>query len=399
MKYLQSKRVLLAVCGSIAAYKSVFLLRLLQEQGAEVRVIMTESAQKFVTSLTFFTLSRHKVYTDLWSESGDWSEHVHLGLWADVMLIAPITANTLAKLANGNCDDVLSAVYLAAKCPVMIAPAMDRDMMSHPAVINNINLLTERGVKVIEPEEGYLASGLIGKGRLTEPTEIVSELIRFLGKKDWVGKKILITAGPTQESIDPVRYISNHSTGKMGIALAEIALNRGASVTLILGPTSLKPAHGLKTIQVKSAEEMFQAVEQNAEFQDVFILTAAVSDYRPVQYSDVKIKKNMADMSLELTKTKDILAYLGETKKDGQILIGFALETHDAERYAKQKLINKKADAIVMNSLQVAGAGFGFDTNQFTVFCADGTIKTFDLKLKSEIADELLTFIQEEYVY
>lgn len=397
---LKGKRILLGVCGSIAVYKSVFLLRLLQEEGAEVRVMMTPLAQKFVASLTFFTLSRHPVYTDLWSEAGDWSEHVHLGLWADALLVAPITANTIAKFAGGSCDDLLSAVYLSAKCPVIIAPAMDRDMMIHPAVTENLNRLAHRGVTILDSDSGYLASGLTGKGRLLEPETIVSELITFFQQKELSGKKILITAGATQEPIDPVRYISNHSTGKMGIALANEAFRRGAQVTLVLGTSPLNPLSGVNTIRVHSAEEMFQAVKAYQEDQELFIMTAAVSDYRPDSYSEQKIKKSVENtsMQLNLVRTPDILAHLGQTKKENQTVIGFALESENATEYALQKLKKKNADAIVMNSLADAGAGFGHDTNKATLFCADGTTQDIPLMTKNELSARLLTVIREKYL-
>lgn len=397
---LKGKRILLGVCGSIAAYKAVFLLRLLQEEGAEVRVIMTASAQKFVSSLTFFTLARHPVYTDLWSEEGTYSEHVQLGLWADVLLVAPITANTIAKLANGICDDLLSAVYLSAKCPVIIAPAMDRDMMNHPAVTDNLKRLTQRGVNVLESDEGYLASGLTGKGRLLEPDAILSELLAFFQEKDLSGKKILITAGATQEPIDPVRYISNHSTGKMGIAIANEAYRRGAEVTLVLGTTPLNPLAGIKTLRVQTAEQMYQAVLSHQKDQTIFIMTAAVSDYRPENYSEQKIKKSVENTALQLhlVRTPDILAHLGQTKTEEQTVIGFALESENATEYALQKLKKKNADAIVMNSLADAGAGFGHDTNKATLFCADGTTHDFPLMTKNELSARLLTFIREKYL-
>jgi phosphopantothenoylcysteine decarboxylase/phosphopantothenate--cysteine ligase len=384
-------KIILGISGSIAAYKSAILTRLLVKKGDEVQVLMTTSATSFISPLTLSTLSKNPVYSDVQSESG-WNNHVDLGLWADALIIAPATANTLAKLANGLCDNILSAVYLSARCPVFVAPAMDVDMWHHPATRENIRRLTQYGVQIIPVGNGELASGLSGEGRLAEPEDIVAFVEQYFKvKQDLAGKKVLITAGPTQEALDPVRYIGNRSTGKMGIALAEEMNRRGASVTLVLGPTHLKPSSpGIQVIPVTAAQDMFEACEAQFVQSDIIVLAAAVADYRPKNYSDIKIKKKDDDLSLELAKTVDIAATLGKQKRPGQYLIGFALETNDEEAHAQKKLERKNFDFIVLNSMQDAGAGFGYDTNKITVIHRDGRSKAFPLKSKKETATDIV---------
>ncbi|MEI6408399.1 MAG: bifunctional phosphopantothenoylcysteine decarboxylase/phosphopantothenate--cysteine ligase CoaBC [Bacteroidota bacterium] len=384
-------KIILGISGSIAAYKSAILTRLFVKKGDEVQVLMTASATSFISPLTLSTLSKHPVYTDVQSESG-WNNHVDLGLWADALIIAPATANTLAKLANGLCDNILSAVYLSARCPVFVAPAMDVDMWHHPATRENIRRLTQFGVQIIPVGNGELASGLSGEGRLAEPEDIVAFVEQYFKvKQDLAGKKVLITAGPTQEALDPVRYIGNRSTGKMGIALAEEMYRRGAEVTLVLGPTHLKPnSFGIQVVPVISAQDMYESCEAQFAQSDIIVLAAAVADYKPKFYSDIKIKKKNDDLNLELAKTIDIAATLGKQKQAGQLLIGFALETNDEEANAQKKLERKNFDFIVLNSMQDAGAGFGYDTNKITVIHRDGNRKAFSLKSKKETATDIV---------
>lgn len=357
---LSGKKILLGVCGSIAAYKSVFLLRMLVKMGAEVKVVMTPSATTFVTPLTFATLSRHTVGVDIQNDD-EWQNHVELGLWADLYIIAPATANTLSQMAQGACNNILLAAYLSARCPVMIAPAMDLDMWEHPATKRNLALLQKDGVRLISVGSGELASGLHGPGRVAEPEEIVAIVTAYFNPElPLVGKRILITAGPTRESLDPVRFISNHSTGKMGMALAESLAEAGAQVELVLGPTSLPvPPHpNIKIHSVVSALDMLAACEAVFEACHGAIFCAAVADYRPLTVADQKIKKSGEAMQLELVKNPDIAATLGARKKAGQILVGFALETNNEEAHALKKLEAKNLDLIVLNSLRDAGAGF-----------------------------------------
>lgn len=388
---LQGKKIILGVTGGIAAYKSVYLLRLLKKAGAEVKVVITPAVNRFVGELTFSTLSENLVFEGLWSSQ--WSEHVEIGLWADVMLVAPCTANTLAKFANGLCDNALTAVYLAAKCPVIIAPAMDRDMYLHPSTQKNIKTLEEYGNKVLPTGNGFLASGLEGWGRVLEPEELFEALIDHLTPKHLQGKKILITAGATQEALDPVRYISNHSTGKMGIALAIEAMRMGAEVTLVVGATHLPIPNRIKVIHVKSAHDMLLAVRENKSQQDILIFAAAVADYTPIEVSDKKIKKTTDEFQLQLTKTIDILKEVGHNKEPNQIIIGFALETNDEIQNAYKKLTSKNADFIVLNSMQDKGAGFGHDTNKITLLHKSGSSQVFPLKSKSEVAKDILNAI------
>ncbi len=387
-------KIILGISGSIAAYKSAYLTRLLVKQGADVQVMMTESATAFITPLTLSTLSKHPVLTEVRSEDA-WNNHVELGLWADALLLAPATANTLAKLANGLCDNILSAVYLSARCPVFIAPAMDVDMWHHPATQANLKRLKAHGVHLIPVGHGELASGLVGDGRMAEPEEIVAYLDRFFRQpKLLAGKKALVTAGPTFEPLDPVRYIGNHSTGKMGIALAETLAEQGASVTLVLGPTQLRPENpAIQVVPAVSAQDMYEACTRIFPESDITILAAAVADYRPKAYSEVKIKKKEEDMRIELAKTVDIAAALGREKRPDQLLIGFALETNDEESNALLKLEKKNLDFIVLNSLRDAGAGFGHDTNKIVILRRDGSKTAFDLKAKTDVARDIVAEI------
>lgn len=388
---LAGKKIILAISGSIAAYKAASLCRLLIKSGAQVRVLMTPAACKFISPLTLSTLSKNSVYTDVVGED-DWNNHVDLGLWADLMLIAPATANTLAKLANGLCDNIISAVYLSARCPVFVAPAMDVDMWHHAATQKNIAQLQAYGNKIIPVGTGELASGLVGEGRMAEPEEIVNYTAQhFAQQASLKGKKILITAGPTYEAIDPVRFIGNRSSGKMGVYLAELICALGGEVILILGPSSLKPAHErLELIRVQSAQEMYAAATHHFPAVDAAIMAAAVADYRPLEAATEKIKKKGEQMQLTLVKNPDIAASLGQLKTAKQRLIGFALETQNAEQHAKDKLARKQMDFIVLNSLEDKGAGFGVDTNKVTIFSADNKSYKFELKNKKEVALDIV---------
>ncbi len=394
---LRNKKILLGVCGSIAAYKTALLIRHFIKEEAEVKVVMTSSASSFISPLTLSTLSKNPVYTEfVKNEQGEWNNHVELGLWADVMIIAPASANTLGKLANGLCDNLLCAVYLSAKCPVFIAPAMDLDMFSHASTQQNLTRLHSFGNRIIDAEFGELASGLEGKGRMAEPEHIL-EVIRhhFASQGIFAGKKILITAGPTQEPIDPVRYISNHSTGKMGYQLAAAASEMGAEVTLISGPTSLEKPSVFSFLAVTTAGEMYKATAEHFQHADIIILAAAVADYTPSTVSDKKIKKKESEFKIELTKTVDIAQETGKRKKDTQITVGFALETDQELENAKGKLNAKNLDLIVLNSLNDQGAGFGHDTNKITILSKDNKIKHFGLKSKKEVAIDILETIHE----
>jgi len=388
---LKGKKIILSVCGSIAAYKTAFLTRLLVKAGAEVQVLMTPAAVDFITPLTLSTLSNRPVHSQVSSESA-WNNHVELGLWADAMLIAPITATTLGKLANGICDTMVAAVYLSAKCPVFFAPAMDLDMWKHPATQRNVAQLQSYGNYLIPVGHGELASGLVGDGRMAEPEEIVRHLDNFFTKKtDLVGKKILMTAGPTYEAIDPVRFIGNRSSGKMGIAIANSLAERGAAMELILGPSSLKVEHPkIKITQVESASEMYQASLAHFPNCNGAILAAAVADYRPQNIHTKKIKKGGDTLELILEKTEDIAATLGQQKREDQFLVGFALETTNEIENATSKLKRKNFDFIVLNSLQDKGAGFGHDTNKITILHKDGNIQSFELKSKQAVAKDIV---------
>jgi len=395
---LQNKKILLGVTGSIAAYKTAVLTRLLVKAGAEVKIIMTNAAKDFVTPLSLSTLSKNPVLADL-TENDSWANHVMLGRWADVMLIAPLSCNTLAKMATGLCDNLLMAVYLSATCPVVVAPAMDEDMWHHSTTKKNLDTLNANGNFVLAVENGELASGLVGEGRMTEPETIVNWLNNFfLQENELKGKKILITAGPTYEKIDPVRFIGNHSSGKMGIALAEEMQQRGADVTLVLGPSNIKVNGSIKVIHVTSAAEMLDACEGRFSHTDIAIMSAAVADYTPVHPAKEKIKKTENEFTIPLTKTTDILKTLGGLKTSNQVLVGFALETNNEKENALQKLQSKNADMIVLNSLQDAGAGFGLDTNKITIFDKTGKAYPFDIKSKKEVAKDIVnTIIQQFY--
>lgn len=383
--------IILGVSGSIAAYKAAALTRLWVKQQAEVQVLMTESAKEFITPLSLSTLSKRPVFSSVVSESG-WNNHVELGLWADAMIVAPATANTLAKLANGLCDNIVGAVYLSARCPVFIAPAMDLDMWHHPATRRNLALLESAGAHIIPVGHGELASGLIGDGRMAEPEDIVTYVTSFFQhKQDLVGKKALVTAGPTHEPIDPVRFIGNHSSGKMGIAIAENLAERGAEVRLVLGPTPLRPKHShIQTIAVQSAQDMYEACQVHFPEADYVVLAAAVADYKVKTYSDLKIKKKEGEMTLELAKTIDIASTLSTQKRPGQIVVGFALETNDAVANARLKLERKGFDFIVLNSMQDAGAGFGHDTNKISILFPQERSIDYPLKSKKAVASDIV---------
>lgn len=390
---LQGKKILLGITGSIAAYKSAILCRLLIKEGCDVKVIMTNEAKGFISPLTLSTLSKHPVVDNI-SNGDSWNNHVELGLWADVIVVAPVTANSIAKMAHGIADNMLVATYLSAKCPVILAPAMDLDMWKHPSTKNNLNLLTSFGNKIIPVGNGYLASGLEGEGRMAEPEDIVGYLNSFFNfKMDLVGKRVLITAGPTHESLDPVRFIGNRSSGKMGIALAKECTLRGAEVTLILGPVSLRVDQNIgKVVKVQSAQDMYNAANLYFDQSDIVILAAAVADYRAANIADHKIKKSENEMQLALIKTIDIAATLGSRKNQNQTLIGFALETDDGISNAKAKLHKKNLDFIVLNSLNDDGAGFQHDTNKVTIVDKDGREVSFGLKYKSEVAKDIIDF-------
>jgi phosphopantothenoylcysteine decarboxylase/phosphopantothenate--cysteine ligase len=372
---------------------------LLVKAGAEVQVLMTESATGFITPLTLSTLSKRPVFTEV--HSGDsWNNHVELGLWADAMVIAPATATTLAKLANGIADNILTATYLSARCPVFFAPAMDLDMWKHPAVVEQVRRLQSFGNHLIPVGSGELASGLSGEGRMAEPEEIVEYLSQFFGKSQILaGKKIVITAGPTYEPIDPVRFVGNRSSGKMGIALADVAARYGAQVTLILGPSRLNPQEpGVNTIRVETAQQMYEAAQEHYPSANAGILAAAVADYRPQEAALQKIKKKDDILDLTLVKTQDIAAALGHSKKDHQLLVGFALETNDELANAQSKLVRKNFDFIVLNSLQDQGAGFNHDTNKITILYRDNKIVYFELKSKIAAAEDIIRAVADKLV-
>ena len=400
MSVLSGKNVLLGVTAGIAAYKSAFLVRLLVKSGANVKVVMTPSAKEFVTPLTLSTLSKNEVFSSFTNEEDEnaqWNNHVELALWADLFLVAPATANTLSKMANGSCDNLLLATYLSAKCPVYYAPAMDLDMYKHPSTLETFKKLEEFGNIQIPATHGELASGLLGQGRMAEPEDILTFLEKDILKSlPLRGKKILLTAGPTFEAIDPVRFIGNHSSGKMGFALAEVAANLGAEVTLISGPVSLKMDRVMvKVVSVTSAQQMYDAVHEYFNDCDVAILCAAVADYRPKEVASEKIKKKEGVLTLQLEKTKDILASIGVIKQD-QFVVGFALETENELENAKTKLKKKNLDLIVLNSLRDKGAGFGTETNKVTLITKDNKVIPFPVKTKKEVANDILTHIIDQ---
>lgn len=395
-KMLRNKNILIGVTGSIAAYKSAFLIRLLVKAGANVQVIMTPSSLDFITPLTLSTLSKKPVLIDfVKGKEGEWNNHVELGLWADAVVIAPASANTLAKMSHGVCDNLLLAVYLSARCPVYFAPAMDLDMYKHPATLSNLKQLESFGNKLIPPGTGELASGLIGEGRMAEPETIVAFLEKeFTKNRMLTGKKVLITAGPTYEALDPVRFIGNHSTGKMGFALAEEFANQGAEVSLICGPNSLTTENkSIHRIDITTAEELFDAAVKAFKTADVSILSAAVADFKPEQIAKQKIKKTETAPSINLVPTKDTLFELGKLKRKDQLLVGFALETENEIENAKKKIKNKNLDLIVLNSLNDTGAGFKNDTNKVTIIDKYNNLKEFKLKTKQEVAKDILNTI------
>ncbi len=393
---MQGKKIILAISGSIAAYKSAVLCRLLIKAGAQVQVLMTEGATQFITPLTLATLSKRPVFTEIISENS-WNNHVELGLWADALVVAPATATTLAKLAQGIADNMVVATYLSARCPTFVAPAMDLDMWVHGSTRRNLAHLESDGVQMIPVEHGELASGLVGNGRMAEPENIVATLQQYFNRlnhhNDFEGKKILVTAGPTYEPIDPVRFIGNRSSGKMGIAIAENLAQRGAKVQLLLGPTALRPTNpNIETILVPTAQNMFEAAMERFAACDAAILSAAVADYRPENMATEKIKKTGDHLTLQLVKTPDIAAALGQQKQPHQRLIGFALETNDEIAHAQGKLQRKNFDAIVLNSLRDEGAGFAGDTNKITLLFADQhaqPMRSFDLKSKTAVAVDI----------
>lgn len=396
----QDKKILILVTGGIAAYKINILVRSLVKKGAEIQVVMTEEAEEFVSKLTLSTLSQRPVYSTFYGENGTWNNHVELALWADLVLVAPCTANTLAKMSYGLCDNLLMAVYLSAKCPVVVAPAMDLDMYQHPTTSENIQRLQTFGNIIIPAESGELASGLVGQGRMAEPEtieKVVVELMSTSTDRSLEGKKVLITAGPTYEAIDPVRFIGNHSSGKMGFAIAEEAAKRGAEVILVSGPSALKPQHSnIQLHRVTSARQMFDKVFEYYDTVDLAIASAAVADYAPKEVASEKIKKKDDNLTIELVKNPDILKTMGEQKKH-QILVGFALETNNEEANAKEKMQKKNLDLIVLNSLRDEGAGFQGDTNKVKIFTRE-TMHEFILKTKEEVAKDILTLANQELV-
>ena len=396
---LKGKNIILGISGGIAAYKSVYLLRLLVKAGAQVQVIITPNGKEFITPVTLSTLSGRPVISEFFTaNTGQWNSHVDLGLWADAMIVAPATACTIAKMANGVADNMLVTTYLSARCPIFVAPAMDLDMMAHPSTVRNITLLRSYGNHIIEAASGELASHLCGKGRMEEPEKIVAALDLFFAKEeDYKGKKIMITAGPTYEKIDPVRFIGNYSSGKMGYALARAAAERGAYVTLISGPVSLTMDHpGVKVVAVESAREMLEASQKAFEGCDMAIMAAAVADYAPETIADKKIKRETTGIDcIRLVKNPDIAKTLGGTKRPEQRVVGFALETNDAEANAMAKLRLKQLDAIVLNSLTNPGTCFGVDNNQVTVMTQDGTILQTEVENKAIIADKILTALKK----
>ena len=383
----------MGVTGSIAAYKAATLTRLLVKEGANVKVVMTPLAKEFITPLTMATLSKSPIMVDFYNpENGDWNSHVDLGLWADLYLIAPASANTIGKMAGGIADNLLLTTYLSAKCPVMVAPAMDLDMYKHPATQRNLKVLQSFGNIIIEPESGELASGLIGKGRMEEPERIVAFIADYFARQeDFKGKKVVVTAGPTYEKIDPVRFIGNYSSGKMGLAIAEEFAGRGAEVVLVCGPVNLKTSHpAIRRVDVESAAQMYEVTSKEFVNSDVAVLSAAVADFTPKEKADHKIKRGKDDLLLELLPTKDIAAELGRIKTASQLLVGFALETNDEEVNALSKMQRKTLDMIVLNSLNDKGAGFSVDTNKVTILDKAGNKTVYELKTKVEVAKDIV---------
>ena len=400
MSFLKDKNVLIGITASIAAYKSAFLIREFIKKGANVRVIQTTESQQFITTLTLSTLSKNPVLVELTKDDGKiWNNHVEIGLWADLFVIAPVTAKTLSKMANGRCDNLLISTYLSAKCPVFFAPAMDLDMFKHQSTQENINKLVSYGNIYIPPSDGELASGLYGKGRMAEPVDIITSIEKTISDElPLQNKNILVTAGPTYESIDPVRFIGNYSSGKMGFSIADSAANLGANVTLISGPTKQKLKNSnINLINVISAEEMFERCTENFKQNEIIIMSAAVSDYTPKYILKNKIKKKSQNLNLELIKTKDILHALSKNKTPEQLLVGFALETTNEIENAKKKLFQKKIDFIVLNSLNDEGSGFENDTNKITIIDKNNKLHKFELKSKREVADDIINHIIKYY--
>lgn len=395
---MQGKRVLVGITGGIAAYKIASFIRLLKKQGAEVRCMMTPASSDFITPLTVATLSENPVGLDFYdAATGQWTNHVEWGMWPDVMIIAPVTASSLAKMAHGFSDNFLLATFLSAKCPVFIAPAMDLDMYAHPTTTRNLKQLEEDGAIIIPAESGELASGLVGTGRMAEPETLLKALeLHFSEDKSYAGKKILITAGPTYEAIDPVRFVGNHSSGKMGFALAEAALQKGAEVTLISGPTRCALEHpNLKLIGIQSAAQLLEKVQEHWPKQDLGIFAAAVADYRPSEVADQKIKKKEDELILRLVKNPDVLAWAGANRSEKQCLVGFALETINGLEYAQEKLLKKNLDAIVLNEMGEKGVGFGTDTNRVQLIAKNNKITRFELQSKADTARGLLEALIE----
>ena len=396
---IQGKKILICISGGIAAYKINYLIRNLIKKGAEVQILMTPSAEHFVSKLTLSTLSKKPVFSEFYSENGTWNNHVEFALWADLIVVAPCTANTLSKMVHGICDNLVIATYLSAKCPIFIVPAMDLDMYQHPSTRQNLEMAEDFGHFIIPAEDGELASGLSGQGRMAEPETIAEKIEAFFNAasqpKSWTGKTVLITAGPTYEALDPVRFIGNHSSGKMGFSLAEAAANRGAKVILISGPSSQTTNHqNIEIHHVISAKEMFAEVFKYYENSDIAIASAAVADYAPKEVALEKIKKNDDSLTIELVKNPDILKTMGE-RKNHQFLVGFALETQHEEENAKTKLEKKNLDMIVLNSLRDTGAGFKSDTNKIKIITKT-EVKEFNLKSKNEVAEDILNFAEEQ---
>lgn len=390
---LKGKNILLGVTGGIAAYKAAILVRLLVKEGAQVKVVMTKLAKEFITPLTLATLSKNPILVDFFDpENGQWNSHVDLGSWSDLYVIAPATANTMGKMANAIADNLLVTTYLSAKCPVMVVPAMDLDMFQHPANLKNIETLKSYGNLIVEPESGELASGLIGKGRMAEPETITESIIQFFSqKKKLNNKKVLVTAGPTYETIDPVRFIGNFSTGKMGYAIAEELANQGAEVVLISGPTQLTTNHNnIRKIDIQTADEMYEAARKEFASCDAAIMSAAVADFKPSEQFERKVKRGKESLSITLVPNKDIAAELGKLKKDNQVLVGFALETDNELENAMKKINNKNLNFIVLNSLKDKGAGFGFDTNKICIIDNRGKQIDFELKAKKDVAIDIV---------
>ena len=391
---LLGKKILVGITGSIAAYKTILLVRLLVKAGADVKILQTNASKSFVSSLVLSTLSKNKVLQDL-SSNDEWANHVALGRWADVFIIAPLSCNSLAKMANGLCDNLLIATYLSATCPVVVAPAMDEDMWHHPSTKRNLDTIESYGNKIINVNDGELASGLFGEGRMAEPEEIINYITEhFFRKAGLKNKKVIVTAGPTYEAIDPVRFIGNHSSGKMGFAIAEALFMAGANVTLITGPTHEQLTYtGIVRIDVISADDMYNTCHQHFTDADIAVMSAAVADYTPKIVAIEKVKKQEDSWQLNLTKTKDILYSIGHIKKEHQFIVGFALETNNEKENALTKLKYKNADCIVLNSLNDNKAGFGFDTNKITILHKSGEVIAFDLKSKKEVAEDIVSFI------